>query len=185
MGTASTKSRAPKGKGARKNAQSSLAEQEPASPLSKRPPKRKEARDPVPVPERTEEFPRWFWWTASAVILVASAFLRVYQYAVKPFHHDEGVNGFFLINLFRNHVYNYDPSNYHGPTLYYFSLLSSLLFGLNDFAVRLVPALFGVATVGLTFALRRYIGTVGALTAAALLAVSPAAVFYSRYFKHE
>jgi uncharacterized protein (TIGR03663 family) len=122
---------------------------------------------------------------ASALILATSAFLRLYDYALKPFHHDEGVNGFFLIDLFRNHVYHYNPENYHGPTLYYFALLSSLLFGLNDFAVRLVPAIFGIATVWLMLLLRRYIGTIGALTAAALLAVSPGAVFYSRYFIHE
>ena len=34
-------------------------------------------------------------------------------------------------------------------------------------------------------ALRRYVGAVGALAAAALVAVSPACVFYSRYFIHE
>ena len=37
-------------------------------------------------------------------------------------HHDEGVNGFFLTNLVRNAEYKYDPSNYHGPTLYYLTL---------------------------------------------------------------
>ncbi|HEY0320507.1 MAG TPA: flippase activity-associated protein Agl23 [Pyrinomonadaceae bacterium] len=138
-----------------------------------------------PEEKRTGEFPENVWLIASAVILAVSAFLRLYGYDLKPFHHDEGVNGFFLISLFRNHVYQYNPENYHGPTLYYFALLSSLLFGLNDFAVRLVPAAFGVATVWLMLTLRRYIGTIGALTAAALVAVSPCAVFYSRYFIHE
>ena len=42
--------------------------------------------------------------------------------ALKPLHHDEGVNGFFLTNLFRDGVYKYDPANYHGPTLYYIAL---------------------------------------------------------------
>jgi uncharacterized protein (TIGR03663 family) len=134
---------------------------------------------------RVTEFPSWLWPTASALVLAVAAILRLYGYALKPFHHDEGVNGFFLINLFRNHIYQYDPSNYHGPTLYYFALLSTKLFGLNDFAVRLVPAVFGVATVWMLLLLRRYIGTIGALTAAALMAVSPCAVFYSRYFIHE
>ncbi|HKS28380.1 MAG TPA: flippase activity-associated protein Agl23 [Pyrinomonadaceae bacterium] len=134
---------------------------------------------------RAGEFPSWLWPGASLLILLAAGFLRLYGYWLKPFHHDEGVNGFFLTRLVREHVYHYDPSNYHGPTLYYFSLLTSLLFGLNDFAVRLVPAIFGVATVWLMLRLRRYIGTIGALTAAALIAVSPCAVFYSRYFIHE
>lgn len=178
MGTASTKSRARKRRRAQK-----LEQREDVSPSSGVSGRKEETS----APDRagTQEFPSWLWPAASALILATSAFLRLYDSALKPFHHDEGVNGFFLINLFRNHVYHYDPSNYHGPTLYYFALLSSLLFGLSDFAVRFVPAIFGIATVWLMLMLRRYIGTIGALTAAALLAVSPCAVFYSRYFIHE
>lgn len=125
------------------------------------------------------------WWTASAFILLVAAVLRIYDHGLKPLHHDEGVNGFFLTRLFREGVYQYDPSNYHGPTLYYFALLTSKIFGLNTFAVRLVTALFGVATVWLVLRLRRHLGGVSALSAAALLAVSPGAVYLSRYFIHE
>ena len=95
-------------------------------------------------------------------------------------HHDEGVNGFFLMNLVRNGAYRYDPSNYHGPTLYFLSLPSVTLFGLNTIALRLVTAFFGIANVGLILLLRRYVGTIGVLSAAALVAVSPGAVYYSR-----
>lgn len=125
------------------------------------------------------------WRAASTSILLAAAFLRLYDYALKPLHHDEGVNGFFLARLLREGVYQYDPQNYHGPTLYYFALLTSKLFGLNTFAVRLVPALFGVGTVWLVLCLRRQLGAIGALSAAALLAVSPGGVYLSRYFIHE
>jgi uncharacterized protein (TIGR03663 family) len=48
-----------------------------------------------------------------------------------------------------------------------------------------VPALFGIATVWLVLSLRRHLGTVGALGGAALLAISPGAVYLSRYFIHE
>ena len=42
---------------------------------------------------------------------------------LKPFHHDEGVNGWFLLNLVRPpHRYRYDPANYHGPTLYFLGI---------------------------------------------------------------
>ncbi len=107
-------------------------------------------------------------------------------------HHDEGVNGLFMTALFRTGYYHYDPANYHGPTLYYFGLLTSTFnsvfygkAGLSTFAVRLVPALFGIGIVWLLFGLRRQIGPVGAVTAALLIAVSPGAVFFSRYFIHE
>ncbi len=132
------------------------------------------------------------WWAASILILAAAAFVRVYALGLKPMHHDEGVNGFFLTTLYREGVYKYDPNNYHGPTLYYFALavtkLKAFLFGepgLGTIAVRLVPAFFGVATVWLALSLRRNIGAVGALTAAALIALSPGDVYVSRYFIHE
>src|SRR6185312_444990 len=58
-------------------------------------------------------------------------------------------------------------------------------YGLNTITIRLVVALFGLATIVLVLTLRRRLGTVGALSAAALLAVSPGAVYLSRYFIHE
>jgi uncharacterized protein (TIGR03663 family) len=132
------------------------------------------------------------WWLTSLLILAAAAFVRLYALGLKPMHHDEGVNGFFLTTLYRDGVYHYDPNNYHGPTLYYFALavtkLKAFLFGepgLGTIAVRLVPAFFGVATVWLALTLRRNIGAIGALTAAALIALSPGDVYVSRYFIHE
>lgn len=121
----------------------------------------------------------------SLLVIALAAFLRLYDLDLKPMHHDEGVNGFFLEKLMRQGDYRYDPTNYHGPSLYYLSLPFTALFGLGTFAVRLATATFGVATVGLVLLLRRRIGAVGALAAAALLAVSPGMVFYSRYFIHE
>ncbi|HKC62161.1 MAG TPA: flippase activity-associated protein Agl23 [Pyrinomonadaceae bacterium] len=133
------------------------------------------------------------WRVASLTILAGAAFIRIYELGLVPMHHDEGVNGFFLTTLYRKGVYHYDPANYHGPTLYYFALvltkLNGLLFGdaagLNTIAVRLVPVIFGVATVWLALTLRRNIGTIGALAAAALIAISPGHVYISRYFIHE
>jgi uncharacterized protein (TIGR03663 family) len=132
------------------------------------------------------------WAIAGGLILLAGTFLRIYDLALKPLHHDEGVNGFFLQRLVKDGIYNYDPSNYHGPTLYYFTLASTSLnsffhgqSGLSTIAIRTVPALFGVATIWLVLCLRRRIGSIGALAAAALIAVSPGAVYMSRYFIHE
>ena len=138
------------------------------------------------------ELPERAWRISAAAILAAAAFLRLYDLGLKPLHHDEGVNGLFLVHLVRDGVYRYDPANYHGPTLYYFARLTAWLNGLltngdglSDAAIRVVPALFGIATVALVLCLRGQIGKRGALVAAALIAVSPGAVFYSRYFIHE
>lgn len=135
-------------------------------------------------PAAREFFERWFVPIALGILLVAAA-LRLPELALNPFHHDEGVNGFFTTNLVRQGVWTYDPANYHGPTLYYFALVSEILFGLTSEAVRLVPVFFGLLTVGLVFPLRRYLGSLAALVGGALLAVSPGAVYVSRYFIHE
>ena len=125
------------------------------------------------------------WTLASLSILALATLFRAYDLTLKPLHHDEGVNGFFLSRLLREGVYQYDPANYHGPTIYYFAYLTTYLFGLNTISIRLVTVVFGVATVGLALCLRRYVGTLGALAAAGLIAISPGAVYLSRYFIHE
>jgi len=51
------------------------------------------------------------------------AFLRLSYLTLVPLHHDEGVNGNFLVTLVREGSYHYDPQNYHGPTLYFFSAI--------------------------------------------------------------
>jgi len=138
-----------------------------------------------------------FWRIAAIAILAVGAFLRAYNLNLVPLHHDEGVNGNFLVKLVRDGVYQYDPANYHGPTLYYFSAffpwLLKILFGpsaretygLTTISIRLVPALFGVATIWLILLLRKYVGSIAALSGALLLAISPGAVYLSRYFIHE
>jgi uncharacterized protein (TIGR03663 family) len=144
-----------------------------------------------------DNIPERAWQIGVITIFVIAAILRLYNLNLVPLHHDEGVNGNFLVRLVREGAYQYDPENYHGPTLYYFSALipwaTRLLFGpaardnygLTTFTIRLVPAFFGLATIGLVFLLRRKLGTVATLSAALLLAISPGAVYLSRYFIHE
>ena len=121
----------------------------------------------------------------------------MYDLNLVPLHHDEGVNGNFLVRLVREGVYVYDPANYHGPTLYYFAAFFPWVvrvlfgkaamenYGLTTVAIRMVPALFGLGTIGLIFLLRRWLGTIATLSAGLLLALSPGAVYLSRYFIHE
>jgi len=121
----------------------------------------------------------------------------LYDLNLVPLHHDEGVNGNFLVRLVREGAYNYDPANYHGPTLYYFSAIipwiTKLLFGntardnygLTTFTIRLVPVVFGLATIGLIFLLRRRLGSIAALAAGLLLAISPGAVYLSLFHSRD
>lgn len=125
------------------------------------------------------------WLVSCGLITAIAVFLRFFWLGLKPFHHDEGVNGWFLTNLFRDGVYKYDPANYHGPSLYYITLGFVEVFGLDTNPVRWSVAIWGVAMVVLAFYLRRYIGKIGALATALFLALSPGMVYISRYFIHE
>jgi uncharacterized protein (TIGR03663 family) len=137
------------------------------------------------------------WCLSAGTILLVGAFLRLVKLSLVPLHHDEGVNGNFLVTLVRDGKYFYDPQNYHGPTLYYFAAIIPWVvrffggkvagneYGLTTFNIRLVTALFGIGTIWLALLLRKRIGTMGALSGAALIAISPGAVYLSRYFIHE
>jgi uncharacterized protein (TIGR03663 family) len=125
------------------------------------------------------------WLAAAGGILIVAVLVRLYALELRPLHHDEGVNAFFIMRLFQGEGYQYDPTNYHGPTLYYLALVAAHVRGLTIFAMRLVPALCGVATVWLALCLRRYVSSFGALVGASLIAISPGAVYMSRYFIHE
>lgn len=129
--------------------------------------------------------PDYPWLTGASIITALAVFWRFWQLELKPLHHDEGVNGNFLITLFRDGIYKYDPNNYHGPDLYYIALAFTKIFGLNTISIRTSVAIFGVLTVIFAFFLKRYIGRVGSLAAALFLALSPGMVYISRYFIHE
>ena len=151
----------------------------------------------VETPPPADDLPERVWWICVAVIFLIAAALRMYDLNLVPLHHDEGVNGNFLVRLVREGVYVYDPANYHGPTLYYFAAFFPWVvrvlfgkaamenYGLTTVAIRMVPALFGLGTIGLIFLLRRWLGTIATLSAGLLLAISPGAVYLSRYFIHE
>lgn len=125
------------------------------------------------------------WLIGCLAVTAIAVFWRFWQLDLKPLHHDEGVNGNFLITLFRDGVYRYDPNNYHGPDLYYIALAFTKAFGLNTISIRASVAIFGVLTVILAFFLKDYIGKVGSLAAALFIALSPGMVYISRYFIHE
>ncbi|HEU4834863.1 MAG TPA: flippase activity-associated protein Agl23 [Pyrinomonadaceae bacterium] len=144
-----------------------------------------------------QDIPEKAWRIGVIAIFVIAAVLRLYDLNLVPLHHDEGVNGNFLVRLVREGAYTYDPANYHGPTLYYFAAvipwITKVLFGnaardnygLTTFTIRLVPVLFGLATIALIFLLRKRLGSVATLAAGLMLAISPGAVYLSRYFIHE
>src|SRR5687767_71846 len=144
-----------------------------------------ESQQQIELSEEMPDRPGTLWLASCVLITAVASFLRFFWLELKPLHHDEGVNGWFLTTLFNDGTYKYDPANYHGPTLYYISLFFAEVFGLNTIAVRSSVAIWGVLIVILAFFLRRYIGNIGSLFAALFLALSPGMVYISRYFIHE
>jgi uncharacterized protein (TIGR03663 family) len=125
-----------------------------------------------------------------AAVLVAAA-LRFPDLASRPMHADEAVHADKFGTLLEGGGYAYDPAEYHGPTLYYLTLPSAWLQGarryveIDEVTLRAVPAALGVALVAAHLGARGFLGTAGAAVAALLAALSPAMVFYSRYYIHE
>lgn len=113
-------------------------------------------------------------------------FLRFYALELKPLHHDEGVNSWFLLNLKKDFPtgWKYDPENYHGPFLFFTDIIP-LSIHESIFSLRCLVALFGSLTIGLLWPLRRKIGRLGVVAAGFLIAVSPTNLFFARTNIHE
>ncbi|MBO60613.1 MAG: hypothetical protein CMO63_01395, partial [Verrucomicrobiales bacterium] len=66
------------------------------------------------------------------ITVVALAF-RLPDLAKRPMHGDEAVNAVKIGELIEGKGYRYDPHEYHGPTLNYFTLIPAWLGGVDSF----------------------------------------------------
>lgn len=110
--------------------------------------------------------------------------LLFYRLDLRPPHHDEGINGWFVMKMWDQGFYRYDPFNYHGPLFFYLLQFSELLFGKGIVSLRLVTVFFGILNIVLVLAHRRFFGCI-AWWAALAMAFSPAVIYYDRYAIHE
>lgn len=130
-------------------------------------------------------------WLLLVPVVAAAFWLRTHDLAARPMHADEANQAVKTGELLEHGRYAFDPRDHHGPVLYYAALPIAWVRGqrtlasLDETTLRLVPAIAGTASVALLFWLALSLGVWPALTAAALLAVSPPAVYYSRYFVQE
>lgn len=126
------------------------------------------------------------------IAITAGAFaFRYPRLEQRPMHCDEAVHAVKAGDLIEKGQYIYDPHDYHGPTIYYFALPfvwgqgAHTLQQTSEWMFRIVPVLFGTALILLLFLVRDGLGRGSILIAALLTAVSPAMVFYSRYYIQE
>src|ERR1051325_6775812 len=126
------------------------------------------------------------------LLLTAGALaLRLPSLGNRPFHGDEAVHAFKFRELWEHGVYRYDPNEFHGPSLYYAALPTVQSNGRHSFAetresdYRLATALVGIALIPLLALIRDGLGRRATLFSALSIAISPAFVFYSRYYIQE
>ena len=131
------------------------------------------------------------FFLAMTGILAVAAVLRLVDLGNRPMHCDEAVHGVKFGRLLEQGEYTYNPQEYHGPSLNYLTLpvarwvSAERITQVTETHLRLVPAFFGILLVGLPWLVRKELGYAEAAFAAALTAVSPAMVFYSRYYIQE
>ncbi len=124
-------------------------------------------------------------------VTLAAAAIRLPRLAQRPMHTDEAIHAYKFRTLMEGGGYEYDPDEYHGPTLNYFTLIPARLCGqrtyqqINEFTLRVVPVAFGVLLVLLAVGVADGMGRPAAIVAAILTAVSHAMIFYSRYYIQE
>ncbi len=128
---------------------------------------------------------------AIAVVAVGALAFRLPALDLRPLHGDEANQAYKAGILLETGVYEYDPQEHHGPTLYYLFLPVAWLTGASTFAdtteftYRIIPVLFGVGLILLLVAVSDGLGRSATVCAAVLAAVSTGLVFYSRYFIQE
>lgn len=132
----------------------------------------------------------------SSLVLILAAFaialaFRVPYLNLRPFHGDEANQAYKAGILLETGKYTYDPVEHHGPIIYYLALPVAWLTTNGTFAdttettYRIVPVIFGAALVLLLLPLRSVFGARATFVSALLTAISPAMVFYSRYYIQE
>src|SRR5215472_293002 len=106
------------------------------------------------------------------VLLIGAAVTRFYNLGVRTMSHDESLHTQFAWYLFQGRGFQHSPLM-HGVLRFEVTAFIYWLLGDTDFTSRIVPALFGVALVGLMFFFRKWLGRSGALVAAGMIVISP------------
>ncbi len=125
------------------------------------------------------------------IITIGAAAFRLADLGLRPVHHDEANQALKFGALLEKGGYRYDKTDHHGPSLYYLTLPfvrisgKSALAELDESTLRMVPACFGIGTVLLLLLFVPLIGRRAVLWGALGLAVSPAMVYFSRFYIQE
>jgi uncharacterized protein (TIGR03663 family) len=131
------------------------------------------------------------WALLIVLVTLAAAVMRFSNLDNRTMHGDEAVNAVKFKTLLEDGRYQYDPHQYHGPSLYYALWPIAEGFGPTDWrdigpkTYRALPVMFSLLVILTLLLVGDAIGWRAAAAAAVLAAVSTSMVFVSRYFIHE
>ena len=121
---------------------------------------------------------------AYAALIVVAGGMRFWDLGTRALHHDESLHAWTAWKLFQGQGYEHQPWM-HGPLQFFGTAASFFLFGVSDYTARILPAVAGSAAVALPFFLRKRLGAIGALLAAAGIAFSPTLLYFSRFARND
>lgn len=120
----------------------------------------------------------------SLVFLLLAALVRFLYLGNKPIHFDESINMWFVQRIWEDGFFKYDPTNYHGPLMFYLIQLVQLFTGFDYLSTRWVAAIFSFfSLVILWFGPQKH--QVALRWAAIFLMFSPGMGFFGRSGIHE
>lgn len=112
------------------------------------------------------------------VVVLAAALLRLYALGSRPLGGDEAAQALAVLHYVQGQEVDLTPFS---PLLTNLNILLFFVSSSGDFVARLVSGLFGIALVALpVLAFRRRMGTLAAIAASLLMALSPTLVLLSR-----
>ena len=95
-------------------------------------------------------------WLLVLIVALGALAARVPRLSMRPMHTDEAVHAQKFGDLLEGGRYRYNPREYHGPTLNYFTLIPAWLSGahkypeITEVTLRIVPVAFSVILIALT-----------------------------------
>ena len=122
--------------------------------------------------------------TVVLAIVAVALVMRLVDLGARAMHHDESLHALFSWYYAEGRGYTHDPLM-HGPLQFHVMAGAFRLFGASEVVARLPAALAGTALVASPLLLRRWLGGTGAVAAAALLALSPTLLYFSRFARND
>jgi uncharacterized protein (TIGR03663 family) len=122
------------------------------------------------------------------LFILATLATRILDLDRKVMHTDEAVNAYKTGSILEGQPFQYEARDFHGPVLAYSAWLYLRLLGIEHYPdiesrhLRLIPVIYGSLLIVWLLALYRLLPPKGLLFSAALFLISPALVYYSRYF---